>query len=89
LHPSCRQAGLDALPQHRRRLVADQAVQDAPRLLRVDLALIDVEGVGQRFGDRVLGDLVEQHPPDIPISIQLGGHMPGYRFTFSIRIRRE
>src|SRR6266508_3481061 len=69
LHPTRRQAGLDALPEHRRGLVADQAVQDSPRLLRVDFALIDVEGVGQRFGDRVLGDLVKQHPPDIPISI--------------------
>ena len=69
LHPTGRQAGLDALPEHRRGLVADQTVEHAPGLLRVDFALIDVERVGERFRDRVLRDLVEQHPLDISISI--------------------
>ena len=69
LHPPRRQAGLDAFPEHGRGLVADQAVEDAPRLLGVDFALIDVEGIGQRFGDRVFRDLVEQHSPDVSISI--------------------
>jgi len=69
LHPPCRQARLDALPEHRRSLVAHQPVEDAPRLLGVDFALIDVEGIGQRFGDGVFRDLVEQHPLDVAISI--------------------
>src|SRR5213078_4978616 len=36
LHPTRRQAGLDALPEERGRLVADQAVEHAARLLGVD-----------------------------------------------------
>src|SRR5881398_1891064 len=47
LHPTRRQTGLDALPQERRRFVAHQTVEHAPRLLRVHLALVDVERVGE------------------------------------------
>ena len=91
LHPTRRQAGLDALPEHRRGLVADQAVEDAPRLLGVDFPLIDIEGVGQGFGDRVLGDLVEQNAADlaVAVAVQLRRHMPGDRFTFAVGVGRQ
>jgi len=52
-------------PEERGRLVADQPVEHAARLLRVDFPLVDVEGMRQRVGDRVLGDLVEQDAPHL------------------------
>ena len=56
---------LHGLPQHRAGLVADQAIEHAARLLRVDLALVDLAGGARwRAGHRVLRDLVEEHAPD-------------------------
>ena len=59
LHPTGRQTGFDALPQHRGRLVADQSIEHPARLLGVDFALIDVHWVRERLSDGVLRDLVE------------------------------
>ena len=69
LHATRRQAGLDALPEHRRRLVADQAIQDPPGLLGVDLALVDVERIRQGLRDGIFRDFMEQDAADFSISI--------------------
>ena len=42
----------DLAPQHRRDLVAVEAIEDAPRLLRVDQALVDLARLGERALDR-------------------------------------
>ena len=42
--------------------VADEPVDDPPRLLGVDEVRIDLARVGERVADRALGDLVECHP---------------------------
>ena len=42
LDAACREALRDLLPEHRRDLVAVEAVEDAPRLLGVDEAIVDV-----------------------------------------------
>src|SRR6185369_10426501 len=60
LHAARGQPLLHGLPEQRARLVAHETIQNAARLLRVDLLLIDLAGVRQRALDRVLRDLVEE-----------------------------
>ena len=47
-----RQAAADLARQQRAERVADEAVDDAPRLLRVDEVLVDVARVRERLADR-------------------------------------
>jgi hypothetical protein len=61
LDPPGREAGGHLLPQHGRDLVAVEAVQDAPGLLGVDEAPVEVAGVGDGVLDRLRRDLVEHH----------------------------
>src|SRR5689334_8529983 len=61
LNASRRDSFLDGLPEHRARLVADQSIEHATRLLRIDFALIDVARVLNRALHRITRDLVEQH----------------------------
>ena len=91
LHTPGRQTGLDALPEHRRCLVADQAIQHAPRLLGVDLALVDIERVGEGLTDGVFRDFVEQDAADlaVAVAVQLRRHVPGDRLPFAIRVGGE
>src|ERR1043166_8016157 len=89
LPPPRREAGLDAFPQQRRRLVAHQPVEHAPRLLGVHLALVDVERVGEGVGDRVLGDLVEQDAPHLAPVAQLARDVPGDRLALAVRVGGE
>ena len=43
-------------PEYRRQLETDESVEDAPCLLRVDQVAVDLARVGDRVGDRFLGD---------------------------------
>lgn len=70
LHTAGRQARHDLLPQNRRDLVAVEAVEDAAGLLGVDHALVELARVGDGAADRVLGDLVEDHPVDGNLGLQ-------------------
>ena len=54
-----RQAAANLARQERAEGVADQTVDDAPRLLRVDEVLVDAPRVGERLADRRFGDLAE------------------------------
>src|SRR2546426_12221409 len=71
------------------RLVADQAVEHAARLLRVDFPLVDVEGMRQRVGDRVLGDLMEQDAPHLAAVRELARHVPGDGLALAVRVGGE
>ena len=62
LHPAGGEALVDLAPQHRRHLVAVEAVEDAAGLLGVDEALVDLAGVVDGLLDGRPGDLVEHHP---------------------------
>jgi hypothetical protein len=59
LHAASAQALGDLAPQQRRDFVADDAVEDSPRLLRVDPALVDQVRILERLLDFGLGDGVE------------------------------
>src|SRR5437773_5925268 len=52
----------DLVPQQGRDLVADQPVQHAARLLRLDQVDVHHQRLLERLADRVGGDLVEHHP---------------------------
>ena len=65
-----RQPRHDLLPQDRRDLVAVEAVEDAAGLLGVDHALVQLARVGDGGPDRVLGDLVEDHPVDRDLGLE-------------------
>ena len=91
LHATCRQTGLDALPEHRRRLVADQAIQDPAGLLGVDLALVDVERIRQGLRDGIFRDFMEQDAADLAVAgaIELRRDVPGDRLPFPVRVGGE
>ena len=84
-----RQARHDLLPEHGRHLEAVEPVEDAPRLLRVDEALVDVAGLLQGLPDRVARDLVEHHPPDRDLRLQHLAEMPRDRLALAVLVRRE
>jgi hypothetical protein len=52
LHAPGREPRRDLLPEHRRHLVAEEPVEDAPRLLRLDELLVDGARVRERLLDR-------------------------------------
>ena len=56
-----RQARSDLAPQQRAERVADEPIEDAPRLLRVDEVVVDLARVGESVADGVGGDLGEGH----------------------------
>ena len=83
-------AGLDLLLEQGREAEADDAVDDAAALLRVDQVHVDVGG--RRLGgfDRPLGDLVE-----LPAGggghrqVQDVGQVPGDGFSLAVRVGRQ
>ena len=84
-----REPGHDLLPEHRRDLVAVEAVEDAARLLRVDEPLVDLARVVQCGLDRRAGDLVEDHSPDGNLRLQHLEQVPRDRLSFAVLVRRE
>ena len=90
LYTSGRQAALDIFPQERAEFIADNAIQDAPRLLRIHKLLIDgarmLDGIfHRRFCNFIESDAtstVHRNPEGIR-------QMPRNGFTFSVRVRRE
>ena len=90
LHATRRQATLDLVPQDRADLVTDEAIQDPARLLRVRLVHIDRAGCGDRGGDALLRDLVDEDAMEVRVlTLDLFGDVPCDRFTFAIRIGCE
>ncbi len=62
LHAAGRESGTDLLPQDRGDAVADEPIEDPPRLLRLHELEVDRAGVLERLENRVLGDLGERDP---------------------------
>ena len=89
LHATGRQAAHDLLPEHRADLVAVQPVEDAPRLLGVDKATVEIARVLDRMADRLWRDLVEDHPPDGHLRVQHLQEVPRNRLALAILIGRE
>ena len=76
LHAACGKARPHLAPQHRRQLVAVQAVQDTASLLRVDHGAVHIAGVIQRCLDRLRRDLVEHHALDRHLRLERLHQMP-------------
>ena len=84
-----RQPRHDLLPQDRRDLVAVEAVEDAAGLLGVDQALVELARVGDGVLDRVLGDLVEDHPVDRDLGLEHLLQVPGDGLALAVLIGGE
>ena len=90
LHAARAQAAADLVPQQRADLVADEPIEHAPRLLRIDHLQIDRARMLHRFLHRLLGDLVEHQAVDLfLLRPELFGQMPADRFAFAIGVGRD
>ena len=91
LHAARGQPRLDLLPQHRRDFVTEQAVEDAPRFLRIDQPAVDVARRLDGGADRRRGDFVEHHPLHVdPLGrLQHLLQVPGDRLAFAIFVSRQ
>ena len=89
LHPPGGQLGHDLLPQHGRDLVPVQPVEHAARLVGVDLALVELLRVGDGPGDRLRGDLVEDHPAGRHLGLELLEQVPGDGLALAVLISGE
>ena len=79
----------DLAPENRRHLVAVEPVEDAPCLLRVDEAAVEIAGMVDGLLDRGRGDLVEHHPPHRHPGREHLGEVPGDRLAFAVLVGRE
>ena len=84
------EAGADLPRDERAQRVADQAVHDPARLLRVHEVAVDRPGRGERRPDGRLGDLAEGHAAR-SIGGQVRGlrHVPGDRLPFPVEVRGQ
>ena len=64
LHPSSGKAAANFVPQKRRNLIAHEAIEHTPGLLRVHQIAIDVAGMLESGLDRALRDFVEGDAAD-------------------------
>src|SRR5207245_9202506 len=88
LHPAGREPALDLVPEERGELIADETVEHAARLLRVDLLEVDAPGLGERAPHRALGDLVERDAIDVVLAdVELLGQVPADRRALAVGIR--
>ena len=81
----------DLVPEQRADLVADQPVEHAARLLRVDHLLVDLRRLLERREHTLLGDLVEHQAADL-LAIaraELLGEMPADRFALAVGVGRD
>ena len=90
LHAPGGQAGAHLAPQEGRELVADDAVEDAARLLRVDQVHVDVARLLHRLGDGVLRDLVEGHAARLAVrQVEQLAQVPGDGLALAVRVGGE
>ena len=90
LHPARRQAAAHLLPEHRAKVVTDQAVEDPPGLLGVDEPVVDGAGVVERVLDSGSRDLVEDDAAHLRFGY-LGrlDQVPRDGLPFPVRVGRE
>ncbi len=89
LHAASRQLRHDLLPQDRRHLVAVQPVQQAPGLLGVDEAAVELARLVDGPPDRLGGDLVEHHAAHRHRGVERLEEVPGDGLSFAVLIRCE
>ena len=92
LHPSGGETPPDLLPQQVRDLVADEPVDDAARLLRVDPAAVDLAGLLHRREHGLLGDLVEADALELRLArsgLQGLLEVPGDGLALAVGVGRE
>ncbi len=93
LHAAGREAPPHFVPQQRRNLIAHQAVQNAPGLLRVHKILVQVASVLEGLLHGLLGDLVEGHAANLfPLfggCPQLQRQVVSNRLALAVRVRRQ
>ena len=90
LHAPRREPARDLRPQQRRDHVADDAVEEAPRLLRVDAGDVELTGRFEGLPDRLLGDLVEDHALEaLRIAADRLAQVPGDRLALAVEVGRE
>src|SRR5690606_31870884 len=94
LHAARGQPPPHLLPQQRRQIEADEIVERAARLLRVDQLRRELARALDRLADRSLRDLVEDDPvnglrvEDLTVLEHLVD-MPRDRLALTVRVRRE
>ena len=89
LYPAGRQPAIDPSPQHRRHLVAVQAVEDSTSLGGIDEPVVDAARVVHGVVDRCRGDLVEDHPLDRHLRLEMLEEVPADRLALAVLVRRE
>ena len=90
LHPAGADAALDLVPQQRAQLIADQAVEDAARLVRVEQVVIELRGIGDRLFYSGRRNLMQQHAADLGLGLaEMIGDMPCDRLAFAIGVAGE
>ena len=94
LHAAGRQAALHLAPKHRRQAEADEVVERAARLLRIDQVGGDLARMRDRFLDRARGDLgehdaIERLARQQAAFFQDLGDVPADRLAFAVRVGRK
>ncbi len=89
MHAPGGQSRANLLPQDRRDLVAVEAVEDTPRLLRLDEILVDLARVLDRVFDGGRCDLVEDHAFDGDLGVEHFAEVPGDGLALAVLVRGE
>src|SRR5580704_17820874 len=90
LNPAGADAALDLVPQQRAQLVADQAVEDAARLVRVEQVVIELRRISDRLFYSRRRDFMQQNAADLGLGLaEMIGDMPCDRLAFAIRVAGE
>ena len=93
LHTSSGESSADLIPEQRRNLIADQAVENAAGLLRVNQILVQLAGVLEGLLHRLLGDLVESYAANLfsflGVGAQLEREVVGNGLALAVRVRRQ
>ena len=89
LHAPGRELRQDLLPEDRADLVAVEPVEDAAGLLGVDQRRVELARVGHGPGDRLGGDLVEDHAVDRDARLERVDQVPGDRLALAVLICGE
>ena len=87
LHASRAESAANLVPEDRADLVADEPIEHAARLLRIDHLHVDGARMLHRFLHRLLGDLVEHQAVDLfLLPAELFGEVPADGFAFAIGV---
>ena len=89
LDPSGRARLVNGPPEYGRNLVTDQTVEEAPALLGVNQAKVQVAGLAHRLGDGARRDLVKDHPLDGHLGIEDLAQVPSNGFPLTVFVGGE